>query len=110
LNAAARAASWEARACSTPYVAPPARQALPQPDLTLGLAIRYSQGVMLGSEAFRARHAAGLRALWLVAIVAWADPQRGCRPRLDERKTLIANQLPALYGVLRAIAGGVPRG
>ena len=82
-----------------------------EPDLTMGLAVRYGQGVMLGALPFSLFGPDTSRAFGhygLVNIVAWADPERDLSVGLlTSGKAIIANQLPAFLGLLRAISGVV---
>jgi len=84
-----------------------------EPDLTMGLAVRYGQGVMLGSLPISlfgpdTPHAFGHYGL--VNIVAFADPDRDISVGiLTSGKAIIANQLPAFFGLMRAISRGLPR-
>jgi len=84
-----------------------------EPDLTLGLAVRYGQGVMLGALPFSLFGPDTSRAFGhygLVNIVAWADPERDLSVGLlTSGKAIIANQLPAFLGLLRAISKGFGR-
>jgi len=84
-----------------------------EPDLTLGLAVRYGQGVMLGSLPFSLFGPDTSRAFGhygFVNIVAWADPERDISVGLlTSGKAIIANQLPAFLGLLRAISEGFDR-
>lgn len=83
-----------------------------EPDLTLGLAVRYGQGVMLGAYPFSlfgpdTGHAFGHYGL--VNVVAWADPERALSAALlTSGKAIIANQLPAFLGFLKAVAVELP--
>lgn len=84
-----------------------------EPDLTLGLAVRYGQGVMLGSYPLslfgpNTPHAFGHYGL--VTIVAWADPERDMAAALlTSGKGVMAHQLPPFFMVLRAISQGIPK-
>jgi CubicO group peptidase (beta-lactamase class C family) len=84
-----------------------------EPDLTLGLAVRYGQGVMLGAYPFSlfgpdTEHAFGHYGL--VNIAAWADPDRETSVALlTSGKAVIANHLPAFVGLLRTISRALPR-
>lgn len=84
-----------------------------EPDLTLGLAVRYGQGVMLGSlpiSLFGPHTERAFGHYGLINMVAFADPERDISVGLvTSGKAVIANQLPALFGLLKAIAGGIPR-
>ncbi len=84
-----------------------------EPDLTLGLAVRYGQGVMLGSlpiSLFGPQTARAFGHYGLINMVAFADPERDLSVGLvTSGKPVIANQLPAFFGLLKAIANGVPR-
>lgn len=83
-----------------------------EPDLTLGLAVRYGQGVMLGAYPFSLFGPDTSRAFGhygLVTIVAWADPERDIGVGLlTSGKAVMANQLPAFLLLLRAISQGIP--
>lgn len=84
-----------------------------EPDLTLGFAVRYGQGVMLGAYPLSlfgpdTSHAFGHYGL--INIAAWADPERDSSVALlTSGKAVLANQLPAFIGLLRAISRYVPR-
>jgi len=84
-----------------------------EPDLTLGLAVRYGQGVMLGSYPLslfgpNTPHAFGHYGL--VTNVAWADPERDMSAALlTSGKGMMPIQLPAFFLVLRAISQGIPK-
>lgn len=84
-----------------------------EPDLTLGFAVRYGQGVMLGAYPVslfgpNTEHAFGHYGL--VNIAAWADPDRETSVALlTSGKAIIANQLPAFIGLLRSISKSLPR-
>ena len=84
-----------------------------EPDLTLGLAVRYGQGVMLGSYPLslfgpNTPHAFGHYGL--VTIVAWADPERDLAAALlTSGKGIVPHQLPAFFGVLGAISRAIPK-
>ncbi len=84
-----------------------------EPDLTLGLAVRYGQGVMLGSypvSLFGPHTSRAFGHYGLVNIVAYADPERDISVGLlTSGKALIANQLPAFMGLLGAITRAFPR-
>jgi len=81
-----------------------------EPDLTLGLAVRYGQGVMLGALPFSLFGPNTGRAFGhygLVNVAAWADPERDLAVGLlTSGKAIIANQLPAFLGLLRSISEG----
>ncbi|MFO0744908.1 MAG: serine hydrolase domain-containing protein [Myxococcota bacterium] len=83
-----------------------------EPDLTLGLAVRYGQGVMLGAlpiSLFGPDTSRAFGHYGLVNIVAYADPDRDISVGLlTSGKAVIANQLPAFFGLLRAIAESIP--
>jgi CubicO group peptidase (beta-lactamase class C family) len=85
-----------------------------EPDLTLGLAVRYGQGVMLGAlpvSPFGPDTSRAFGHYGLVNIVAWADPERDLSVGLlTSGKAFIANQLPAFFGLLGTISRQVPRG
>lgn len=84
-----------------------------EPDLTLGFAVRYGQGVMLGAYPVSlfgpdTEHAFGHYGL--INIAAWADPDRETSVALlTSGKAVLANQLPAFIGLLRAISKSLPR-
>lgn len=82
-----------------------------EPDLTLGLAVRYGQGLMLGAyplSLFGADTGQAFGHYGLVTIAAWADPERDLSVGLlTSGKAIIANQLPAFIGLLNAISGGI---
>ncbi len=81
-----------------------------EPDLTLGLAVRYGQGVMLGSYPVSLFGPDSDRAFGhygLVTVVGYADPARDISVGLlTSGKSFIANQFPAFYRLLRAISRG----
>jgi len=84
-----------------------------EPDLTLGFAVRYGQGVMLGAYPFSLFGPDTSQAFGhygLVTIAAWADPERDTTVALlTSGKAIIANQLPAFIGLLRTISAAIPR-
>lgn len=84
-----------------------------EPDLTLGLAVRYGQGVMLGAlpiSLFGPDTPRAFGHYGLVTIVGYSDPDRDVSVGLlTSGKAVVANQLPAFFGLLRAIAESVPR-
>jgi CubicO group peptidase (beta-lactamase class C family) len=84
-----------------------------EPDLTLGLAVRYGQGVMLGSypvSLFGPHTSRAFGHYGLVNIVAYGDPERDISVGLlTSGKAIIANQLGAFMGLLGAISRGFPR-
>lgn len=81
-----------------------------EPDLTLGLAIRYGQGVMLGSYPFSLFGPNTGRAFGhygLVTVVGYADPARDLSVGLlTSGKGFILNQFTSFFGLLRAITAG----
>lgn len=83
-----------------------------EPDLTMGLAVRYGQGVMLGAlpiSLFGPDTARAFGHYGLINIVAYADPDRDISVGLlTSGKAIIANQLPAFFGLLRSIAETIP--
>ena len=82
-------------------------------DFTLGLPIRYGQGLMLGARPFsmfgpNTRQAFGHYGF--INIIGWADPERQLAGALlTSGKPIVANNLGPLWRLLGAIAKGIPR-
>jgi len=83
-----------------------------EPDLTLGLAMRYGQGVMLGAYPFSLFGADTSRAFGhygLTTVVGWADPERDIAVGLlTSGKAIVAGWLPAFLCLLSAISRNIP--
>lgn len=82
-------------------------------DFTLGIPIRYGQGLMLGARPFGlfgpdARKAFGHYGF--INIIGWADPERDVSAALlTSGKPIIAGHFRPLWALLRAIATRAPR-
>jgi CubicO group peptidase (beta-lactamase class C family) len=81
-------------------------------DLTLGIPVRYGQGLMLGSRRlsmFGPRTEKAFGHYGFVTIIGWADPARDLSGALlTSGKAVIANVFPSLWRTLNAISSRVP--
>jgi len=82
-------------------------------DLTLGIPIRYGQGLMLGARPF-SMYGPGTRQAFghygFINVIGWADPERDLAGALmTSGKPIVSDHLRALWGLLGAIARRVPR-
>ncbi|TNF38333.1 MAG: class A beta-lactamase-related serine hydrolase [Deltaproteobacteria bacterium] len=82
-------------------------------DLTLGIPIRYGQGLMLGARPF-SMYGPGTRQAFghygFINVIGWADPERALAGALlTSGKPIVADHLRPLWNLLGAIARRVPR-
>jgi len=82
-------------------------------DLTLGIPVRYGQGMMLGARRFSlfgpdTRKAFGHYGF--INIIGWADPERDLAGALlTSGKPILGNHLYALWKLLSTISRRIPR-
>jgi hypothetical protein len=81
-------------------------------DLTLGLPVRYSYGLMLGADVvslYGLDTDLAFGHLGLINIVGWADPQRGISCGLiTSGKAIIYPEVARFWGLMNAIATQIP--
>ncbi|PKN58918.1 MAG: hydrolase [Deltaproteobacteria bacterium HGW-Deltaproteobacteria-14] len=82
-------------------------------DLTLGIPLRYGQGLMLGSHPF-SMYGPGTRKAFghygFVTVIGWADPERDLAAAvMTSGKPIVASHYLALWRLLSAIARRVPK-
>jgi CubicO group peptidase (beta-lactamase class C family) len=89
------------------------QQARLELDLTLGLPVRYSYGLMLGAKLlslYGRDTDLAFGHLGLINIVGWADPERAISVGLiTTGKAIVYPELPRFYGLMQRIAAEIPK-